>query len=138
MIAEQAQDLYSKIVSVPGLAGSVGLALGGKATDPNLAKVSLPAAWVVFTGDKPIEPDYPVVPKIQSVLVSFSVMVFVAYDSQSDLISNQYPLLDSCVTAVHGTDSPAGTRWKFEGRSCKLINPDRLGYELKFTVNAMI
>jgi hypothetical protein len=129
-----AQDIYEKLNSVPSLAGKVGLTTGGKQHDPSLANMPLPGAWAVLTSLTAAGPKPPIVPKTQAMQCGFSVMLFVAYGLQSDLVANQYPIISKVIAAVSGQEAPTGVRWCFEDMKAILINPDRLGYELRFSI----
>jgi hypothetical protein len=129
-----AQDLYEKLNSVPSLAGKVGLTTGGKQHDPALANMPLPGAWAVLTSLTAAGPKLPITPKTQAMQCGFSIMLFVAYGTQSDLVNNQYPIIAQVIAAISGQEAPTGVRWAFEDMKAILINPDRLGYELRFSI----
>ncbi|MGC9237759.1 MAG: hypothetical protein ACP5GF_12810, partial [Thiomonas sp.] len=113
MIAECAQDLFTKIGALGPLASSVGLAIGGKEPDTGMAKLPLPAAWILpASGVNKIPDNFLQQPPTKSwQLATYVVLLHVPYGAQSDLVANQYPLLENVVVAVHGTTSPGGARW---------------------------
>lgn len=142
MIAELAADLLAKVQAVPALTTRTGLTLGGRAQDPGLLKVSTPAAWIVMKGDQVDDdsnsthgPASGFVPKTQTMLGVWSVTLFIGYVDDADMITNQYPLLEATAEAVHATETPSGMRWRYIGQKVVTVYPDRLAYELRFTVN---
>lgn len=136
-LAAAAQDIYTKLQAITALASSVGLAVGGQEPDPGMTKQPLPAAWVLVTeatnentGTLTNRP-----PKLANVRLSVSVMLYVPYNSQSDLLTNQIPLLESVIQAIQGTEIANQTetqRWNFAGFKLVLLNTDRLGYRITF------
>jgi len=60
--------------------------------------------------------------------------VLVGYTNDIDLLDNQYPLLDSIVAAVQGTEAPSGMNWRCVGKQLARVFDNRLAYELRFTV----
>jgi hypothetical protein len=149
MIAENAEDLVARVTSVPALATSAGLALGGRGADPALTKIPLPAAWIMFGKDQVNEPPYGtsqsggfggMVPQIENIQQVFSVVIYVPYISQDDLLTTQYPLLESVIAAVRGNGRPApsGHRWRYIGQKLAMVYPDRLAYEQHYTIDAVM
>ena len=145
MIAENAADLVAKVTSVPALTSSAGLAVGGKGSDPGLLKIPLPAAWVMYTKDDVDEAPFGhggsqpgMVPSQQVVMLTCSVLIYLPYASQADLLETQLPLLEAVVNAVRGTLAPSGHRWRYLGQKLALVYPDRIAYEQHYTLTAMI
>lgn len=137
MIAECANDLYTKVQAIPALSASSGLAVGGQSPDPGMTKVPLPAAWILAHSAKTnIPANNPVPFRVANVDMSYLVMLYVPYLGQSDLINNQLPLLQSVIKAVHGTDAPSGQRWRFDTYALGLVNTDRLGYKIQFVLDS--
>ena len=137
MIAECAKDLYDKVQAISALAASAGLAVGGKEGDPGMTKIPLPAAWILaHSGITTLRQDSGLVSAKTTAQMVYVVMLYVAYISQSDLITNQLPLLQTVISAVHGTDSPSGERWAFKDYKLTLVNTDRLGYQIQFMLNS--
>lgn len=134
IIPALAQDLYEKLNALPILAGKVGLTTGGKKQDPAMSTLPLPGAWAVLTSLMVVGPKLPIAPKTQAMQCGFSVMLFIAYGTQADLVNNQYPIISKVIAAVSGQEAPTGVRWAFEDMKAILINPDRLGYELRFSI----
>lgn len=135
MISELVADVVTKLNGVAQLSGKVGAALGGKQADPSMMKVPLPASWVIFKGSRAADPHTAVNPSIQSLTGFVSAFVVIGYKDQDGLLDNEYPLLDECISAVRGSESPYYTRWRFENMDCVAINPDRLIYELVFSID---
>lgn len=145
MIAECAADILAKVKTVPDFTTAsgvmVGLSIGGRSSDPGMLKIPLPAAWVTLKSDQTDEQDYThgpasgLIPTTQGMLATYAVMVFVPYIDDDDLLDTQYPLLEAVASAVHGTESPSGLRWRYIGQRIALVYPDRLAYEQRFTLN---
>lgn len=133
MIAENASDLLNKIATVSALATSHGLTVGGGKIDPSETKIPLPSAWVLFAAEKEQDQELGMVLKTQTINGNYIVLIDVPFISQSDLISNQFPLLDAVRASIHGTNTPRGFRWKFDGQRLLLINPDRMRYEQTYS-----
>ncbi len=127
-------DLYTKLTSVTALANAASFTAGGNAADPALTKIPLPAAWVLLSNDKPMDNETGVVPLTQVVLVEYTVLIYVQYTTQADLINTQIPLLRSARSAIHGTEGPNRNRWKYMGQKLVLVNPDRLAYEQQYAI----
>jgi hypothetical protein len=149
MIADNAADLVTRVASVPALANSAGLALGGRGADPALTKIPLPAAWIMFGKDQVNEQPYGtsqsggfggMVPQIENIQQVFSVVIYVPYTSQDDLLTVQYPLLEAVVAAVRGDGraAPSGHRFRYIGQKLAMVYPDRLAYEQHYTVDSVM
>jgi hypothetical protein len=145
VISECAADLAARVRSVPALANSAAFALGGKGTDPALKEIPLPAAWLALNLEQVDEDPLDrstryapgIVPEVQMMVATFPVLVIVPYIDETDLITNQYPLLESVVKAVKasGGEAPSGHRWRYIGQRLAFVYPDRLGYEQRYTLN---
>jgi hypothetical protein len=149
MIAENAKDLVDRVRLVSAFEGRAGFAIGGRGADPALTKIQLPAAWAMFGKDQVNEPPYGtsqsggfggMVPMVENVQQVFSVVVYVPYVSEDDLLTVQFPLLKSVVDAVRGEGRPApsGHRWRFIGQKLAMVYPDRLAYEQHYTIDAVM
>lgn len=145
-IADNAADLVARVTSVPELTNSAGLAVGGRGNDPGLIKIPLPAAWVMFGKDMN-EEDVPgssphggfnMVGASTTVLATYSVLIYVPYLSQDDLLNVQFPLLLSVIRAIRGQEAPSGHRWRYTGQKLALVYPDRLAYEQHYTLTMEI
>lgn len=134
MIAENSAQLVTLIQGIPVLAKSTGLAAGGKAPDPALTKIPLPAAWVLYAGDKPNEPQTGFNASNQVLTANYVVMIYVAYISAADLEATQYPMIEAVIQAIRGQQAPHGQRWRYEGQKLSVVNPDRLAYEQRYSV----
>lgn len=145
MIAENLQDLISKVVSVPAFTASASLVLGGKGTDPGMLKVPLPAAWIMYSKDDADEPPFGhsssghgMVPATQVLLMTCSILIYLEYTTQSDMLSVQLPLLESIALAIKGTEAPSGHRWRYLGQKLAVVYPDRIAYEQHYTLTAAL
>lgn len=155
MIAECAADLLARVRSVSALVDRTGLSLGGHSIDPGLLKIPLPAAWVMYKGDKPDEAPYGdsaqggggIVPSSEVMLASWRVVVYVAYTDDADLLNIQFPLLEAVKTAIKttvttgplgGVESPNGYSWRYIGEKLALVYNDRLAYEQYYTLQMVV
>lgn len=137
MISEFAQNLIDKIKTVPALENRVGLASAGGATDPSMASVPLPAAWLMFEGNTATSDIYQA--PVEDIEYRFTMAVMLSYADQLDLINTQYPTLDAIARSVAGKDSTNfGTKWRYLGAQLVDVFNDRLVYELSFMVAASI
>ena len=146
MIAENAADLLARVKSIEALTNAAGLAIGGRAGDPSLLKIPPPAAWILFGGDQADEEPHTagarggpgMVPSVQIIMAIFRVLVYVAYVDDNDLLTNQYPLLESVIRAIRGQPAPSGHRWRYLGQKLTLVYNDRLAYEQRYTLDMVI
>lgn len=144
MISEVVRDLVTKVSSVASLENSTGAALGGKGTDPGLVKLPLPAAWVMYAKDDVDEEPFGhgrgpgSVPGREVVLATCSVLIYVPYTTQDNLLDVQFPLIESVITTIRGTKGPSGHKWRYMGQKLALVYPDRLAYEQHYTLTAMV
>jgi hypothetical protein len=149
MISENAADLVARVSSVAGFEGRAGLAIGGRGADPAMTKIPLPAAWIMFGKDQVDESPYGssqsggrggLIPNGENVQQVFSVVIYVPYLSQDDLISTQFPLLEAVIAAVrdNGREAPSGNRWRYIGQKLAMVYPDRLAYEQHYTLDAFM
>jgi len=135
MIAEFAQNLIDKIKTVPALGNRVGLAAAGGPTDPSMASVPLPAAWLMFEGDN-VDGERFNGP-VQDISYRFTLALMVSYKDQPDLINTQLPTIEAVARSVSGKESTNfGTRWSYQGAQLVDVFDDRLVYELSFLVSA--
>ena len=134
MIAENSAQLVTLIQGIAILSKSTGLAAGGKSPDPALIKIPLPAAWVLYAGDKPNEPQTGFNASNQVLTANYVVMIYIPYISAADLESNQYPMLEAVIQSIRGQQAPKGQRWRYEGQKLSVVNPDRLAYEQRYSV----
>lgn len=139
MIAEIAEDLIAKIKATPSnkfgtTTKRVGLAAGAKGMDPMMEKAARPAAWVIFVGDENLDTgdqgDCGA-----NLKLNFIVKVIVDYNTESDLIDNQYPLFEEVINAVHGHSGPIGAkRWKYEGQSLDELTGSRMIFDQRYSI----
>lgn len=141
MITALAQDLLTRVESLAALTNRTGLSIGGRTNDPGLLKIPLPAAWIVLKNDTVDEssfqrgPESGLVPPSQEMMATFAITLFVPYINDADLLTTQYPLLESVWGAIHAKESPSGYRWRYIGQHIALVYPDRICYEQRFTVS---
>ena len=136
MIAELAQDLITKIRTVPALGNRVGLAAAGGPTDPSMKTVPMPAVWVMYEGESPVSQEIRG-SHAEDVEVRFTAAVMISYVDQPDLLNNQLPTLEAIARSVSGKESTQfALRWKYQGAQLVEIFDDRLVYELSFMVSA--
>lgn len=137
-IANCAQDIFSKVSAIPALAQSTGLTVGGQEPDPGMTKIPLPAAWVLFSEatNQNVGQLENLPPRLSNVLLQQTIMLHVPYKSQSDLITNQLPLLESVIQAIQGTtvgpSDAASQRWNLHSVKLVAINTDRQIFRLIF------
>lgn len=133
MISELTLDLINKIKQVSALQNRVGAAVGGTAADPTMANAPMPFAWVVFGGDVPAGE---ISRKHRECSYRFDVVVTVQYgQGEADLLNVQYPTLEAIPLAVRGVAMNQGAgEWAYEGSQLLNVLPDRLVYQLTFSV----
>lgn len=143
MISELATDLNTAVKSIAsGGFGTapvrVGLAVGAKAVDPTMQKVPTPAAWIVFTGDTNLSTEEQG-ECFTSTKMEFIVKVFLEYDTELDLITNQYPVLNEVITTVNGRQGPNGSkRWKYEGQTLDELTGNRVVFDQRYSIIASL
>ena len=139
MIAEIAQDLITKVKATTGSpfgtpVQRVGLAAGGKGIDPMMERVARPAAWVIYLGDEQLEQGLEGSCGA-SIRLNFVVKVIMDYDTESDLLTNQYPILEAVINGIHGRDGITGTkRWKYEGQSLDELTGNRMIFDQRYSI----
>jgi hypothetical protein len=138
MIDQLSVELFNNISSITELNGRIGYVLGGKEDDPDLKNIPIPSAWVLFSGEEPSENKPSVIPKSLFLNTHFSVLVYIPYNDQTDLINNQYILLEKIKKSVHGKNSVSGHRWYYEGSILRMIHFDRQGFELRFSIQQVL
>ena len=139
MISENALDLIARVTSITAFANSASFTLGGHGVDPALVKIPLPAAWVLYRGDGQKEDsDEALVPGVGIMLSTWSVILYVPYAVQSDLLTVQFPLLESVITTIRGKTAPSGHRWRYDGQKLVNVLPDRIAYEQRYTLTMVI
>ena len=77
-------------------------------------------------------------PTLASVHLAYTVLLYVPYTSQTDLIATQLPLLETLISTVTGQTAPSGQRWFFNDFKLVLVNPDRLGYRISFLLDSIL
>jgi hypothetical protein len=139
MIAENIAALLAAVQTVPALAQSAGLQVGGESIDPAMIKIALPAAWVLHASDRATaEADAAFIAVPQALQINYFVVVFLPYVSQSDLLATQFPLLESIIAAVRGVQAPDGTQFAYRGQRITGLNPGRITYEQTYSLIATV
>ncbi len=143
MITELATDLLNKIKELPSnkLGTSVkrvGLAVGATSIDPFMENVTLPAVWAVYVGDQ--SNNQTSQGQCGEMLTaSFVVKVFVQYESEKDLLDNQYPLLHEIATQLNGQPGPIGAmRWKYEGQMLDELTGNRVVFDQRYSISTKL
>ncbi len=138
MLAQATSDLFGYLTGIPALAQTTGLAVGGALPDPGDALVKLPAAWILFAGEETLEDERVGQPSVLgNGVLTFWVMLYIPYKGQADLLATQLPLLEAVKQAIHGQTASTGKRWQFQASHLVLINTDRMGYRLIFSVDSI-
>ena len=138
MIAEYAQDLVTKLKTIPAFGTTVkrvGVAVGAREIDPTLEKVERPAAWVIFVGDEPISSGNPCA---SSLKLNFVVKVLLDYGTESELIAAQFPLLEELISTVSGKEGPLMAKWKYEGQMIDELTKDRMVFDQRYSIVAVV
>lgn len=139
MIAESAQDLVAKVKSIASnkfgtTTKRVGLAIGGKSIDPLIEKSPRPLAWIIFTSDENLDTDDQGVCG-SYIKLNFVVKLLIDYTNETDLLTNQLPLLEEVINAVGGQQGPIGSkRWKYEGQSMDELTATRLVFDQRYSI----
>ncbi len=137
MYAANAQSLLNLIRTIPALSAKTGLALGGRGGDAGLADVPVPYCWVLFAGDENLDSKKEgTVAMVPTLLLRYVVLVGVPYNSESDLLTTEYPLLKQVWQTINGQQTPSGSKWRYTGTRPPAINPDRLIFTQVFTTIA--
>jgi hypothetical protein len=134
MIEQATQGLIDLIKTVPEFENRVGTSVGGTDIDPTMSTVPLPFAWIIFDGDQ--AQDSGNVGKImQQVQLRFVVQVVVPNGTQTNMLTVQYPFLESVIGSVRGQDGPVGAfKWKYEGQVMDSIQSDYIRFEQYYSI----
>jgi hypothetical protein len=143
-ITDFAADFKAKVSSVSGLETATSFTVGGRTQDPALLKAPLPTAWLELKAAIVDEPDYThgpgsgLVVEQQTMMATFCAVLILAYGTDDDLLSVQYPFIEKVVNAVQGTtpdpNNPMNFRWRCIGFQRVGVYNDRLAYEVRFTL----
>ena len=141
MIPELTTDLLTKVKSVTELQNRVSLTLGAGDIDPLMQAITIPAAWILFSGDQNVDQSQDARHRSKQ-KYHFAVYVIIGYGTdESDMIDNQYPILDTVSKSVAGTDilvTPVIMKWKYEGQAVIHAGADRLVYEQRYSIAGVI
>jgi hypothetical protein len=143
MIGELSTDLLTAAKSITSnkfgtTTKRVGLAVGAKSIDPTLQKVQLPAAWIVMIGDQnQSNLDQGECPSF--IKTEFIIKVFMDYTTETDLITNQYPLLEELINTINGRQGPVGAKkWKYEGQTLDELTGNRVVFDQRYSIVAAL
>lgn len=143
MIGELSTDLLTAAKSIASnkfgtTTKRVGLAVGAKSIDPTLQKVQLPAAWIVMIGDQnQSNLDQGECPSF--IKTEFIIKVFMDYTTETDLITNQYPLLEELINTINGRQGPVGAKkWKYEGQTLDELTGNRVVFDQRYSIVAAL
>ncbi len=143
MIADLSNDLLTAAKSIVSnkfgtTTKRVGLAVGAKSIDPTLQKVQMPAAWVVFIGDQnQSTSDQGECPAF--IKTEFIIKVFMEYTTESDLVTNQYPLLEELINTINARQGPIGAKkWKYEGQTLDELTGNRIVFDQRYSIVAAL
>lgn len=143
MISELGQDLLTKIKGLPsGKLGTnpvrIGMAVGATSVDPFMEKVPMPAAWAIYVGDQ-VNNTNAQGACATTCTYQFVVKVFVEYNTEKDMLDNQYPLLHEIAKQVNGQAGPTGSmRWKYEGQSLDELTGNRAVFDQRYSIVSSI
>lgn len=131
-----AQDIVDTIKTVPELGNRVGLAVGGRDIDPINLDLPHPAAWIVFTG-VPVVDSSPSAPRNVAVIYNFEVKILTDYGVEAQMISTDLPLLEKIIETVKGSEVSGLPyhKWEFGGMVLEELNPDRLVWNISFSIS---
>lgn len=131
-ISTAATDLITKVKTVAALNQRVGITSGGSKNDPEMIQAPRPSAWIVFTGDVNTSPGQPACEA--SLQLTFIVKVLLDYKNDTDILTNQLPILSQIQKTVHGSTAPNGMKWQYNGQSIEEMT-DRLVYAQQYSLN---
>jgi hypothetical protein len=146
MISDVLRDILAKITVLPGLTNTAGIALGGRGSDPSMKKIALPAAWVMYGKDSTDEAPFghtgyqpgSVPEEGALLLIDIVILLYVAYDTQDDMLDVQYPFLESVIDAINGSEAPNGMRWRYVSQKLAIVLPDRQAYEQHYSLTVFV
>lgn len=138
MIGSSAQDLVNRIRTIPEFGNRVSVTAGGKESDPMMYQGDYPKCWIVYRGDDNVS-DVEGGECAVSVKAFYIVRILVQYGTQSDLLTNQFPLLETVISSVIGyTPTVGATKWRYEGQTVTEIDDDRLAYDQLYSTEFTI
>lgn len=134
-IADLANDLLTK-VSTTSIGNNVGIAAGAKGNDPSMRKATKPSAWIVYTGSQ--NNATTTFPNCNTPVINrFAIITIVAYGTQTEMLSTNYPYLDEVVDAIHNVASDItgfGESWNWDSTTLDSIDKDRLVYNINVSI----
>lgn len=129
------QDIVAKVNSVAEFDGRVGLAVGGKQHDPTNQQITMPAAWVIYTGDDLIAGSQ-MNPQVQNYTCNFVVKILVNYADETSLSTVELPLLHKVAKVVQGSEPTnyPGFVWSYDGQGLESLDPDRMVWQQQYSI----
>lgn len=138
MIADFTQDLIDRVSAVPVLAGKVGTMISGTDLDPLMLQAPAPFAYIIFSGDDPVNGEQ-AGRKYQQVKLVFTVAVFQDYTDVTKLMTEVFPTLDAVAASVRGyIGTSTNLIWKYEGQRLTLRGQGRIVYEQQYSIIATL
>lgn len=138
MISTLATDLLTKLKTITafGTAPSrVGLTIGGKTLDPIMENIAKPACWVIFTGDTNGNQNKLPSTCNKELTYTFIIKIVIDYKTDNDLITNQFPVLEQTVSALHGTKvGSTFNQWRYIGQVVEEITDKRVVFNQTYTI----
>lgn len=129
-VMESAKDIVKSVVALDSRAGLAAMHY----SDPTMRKAPIPCAWVIYAGMSNQSTETTGVPGVIEKNYDIIVKVLLSYNTESDLLDIQYPVLDAIRIAMTTTkiDTPACQYFKFEQEILEEID-DRLVYNMRFS-----
>lgn len=142
MIYELTNDIINKLNTVPELVGKVGARVGGTDTDIAMVEAPIPFAWVLYSTSSPETNEMSNGRNYLIIQNDFVVILAIDYGSDitdSEFMQNSLSLIDKAVRAVHASEEVIYSgKWQYTGASLHTVYPNRLIYQLGFSVNGHI
>lgn len=136
MLGDLALDLVTKLKTT-SLGNKVGLSSGAKIPDPTMRKSLKPSAWVVHQGYTNVSEANKAQCMIP-VIITFIVVLNIDYGTEDALVSSGLDLIEEIISSINGTDPDITTNttegWRFDSSSLDQPDPDRLTYDLTFSI----
>lgn len=132
-LAEAAKDIVKDVTELNSRAGLAAMHY----SDPSMRNAPIPCAWVLYVGMSNNNAEPRGIPGVADVTQEIVVKILLAYNTESDLLNIQYPVLDAIREAMISTKidaSPSCEYFKFEQETLEEID-DRLVYVQRYSFN---
>ena len=133
-------DLVSRIKAIPEFGNQVGFTVGGQDIDPFNEKLEPPFAWIIYVGDD-IASENPQRQNCTVLRLNYIVKVAIDYSqNQVKLIDTDLPILHTIPFNVSGK-APSGlpaSYWRYGGQTLDALEPDRLVWAQRYSINISI